>query len=80
MSEVVGEKYMGWVLGTKMIKRYIHLADQDVENAILSLYGLKPKNENWDLKVRKCPRCEFINDAESRFCSRCGLPLTREAM
>ncbi len=80
VSEVIGAKYMGWVLGTKMIKRYIHLADQDVENAILSLYGLKPENENKDLEVRKCPRCDFINDAESRFCSRCGLPLNEDAL
>ncbi len=80
VSEVVGEKYMGWVPGTKMTKVYIHLADQDVENVILSLYGLKPEDESRDLEVRKCPRCDFINDAESRFCSRCGLPLTREAM
>ncbi len=80
VSEVVGEKYMGWVPGTKMTRIYIHLADQDVENAILKLYGLKSDDDSKDLEVRKCPRCDFINDAESRFCSRCGLPLTQDAV
>ena len=80
VPEIVGAKYMGWVPGTKMTKVYIHLADQDVENAILNLYGLKPKDENKDLEVKQCPRCEFINDADSRFCSRCGLPLTQDAI
>jgi len=79
VSEVIGAKYMGWVLGTRMIKRYIHLADRDVENAILDLYGIKPSEESKDLEVKRC-RCNFINDAKARFCSRCGLPLTQDAM
>ncbi|AIY90067.1 tyrosine-type recombinase/integrase [Geoglobus acetivorans] len=80
VPEIVGAKFMGWVPGTKMTRVYIHLADQDVENAILNLYGLKTENDSKDLEVRKCPRCDFINDAESRFCSRCGLPLNEDAL
>jgi len=80
VSEVVGAKFMGWIPGTRMVKVYIHLADQDVENAILDLYGIKPSEESKDLEVRKCPRYSFINDAKARFCSRCGLPLTQDAM
>lgn len=80
VPEVVGAKYMGWVPGTKMVKVYIHLADQDVENAILDLYGVRSKNTDKDLEIRQCLRCEFINDAKSRFCSRCGLPLTQDAV
>ncbi len=80
VSEVIGAKYMGWTLGTRMVKRYIHLAAQDVERAILDLYGIKPADESKDLEVKRCPRCTFINDAKARFCSRCGLPLTQDAM
>jgi len=36
---------MGWIPGTKMIKTYIHLADQDVERGILEMHGIKPAEE-----------------------------------
>ncbi len=80
VSEVVGAKYMGWVPGTKMVKVYIHLADQDVERAILEMYGIKPAEEDGDIKVLQCPRCSFINPGNAKFCSRCGLPLTEDAV
>jgi len=80
VSEVVGAKYMGWVMGSKMIKVYIHLADHDVEDKILEIYGIKPKNNGKDLEIKQCPRCLQVNPAQSRFCSRCGLPLTEGAI
>ena len=80
VSEVVGAKYMGWVPGTKMIKTYIHLADQDVERAILEMHGIKPAEGDDDIKVLQCPRCSFVNPGNAKYCSRCGLPLTEEAV
>ncbi len=80
VSEVVGAKYMGWVPSTKMVGVYIHLADQDVERAILEMHGIKPADENDDIKVLQCPRCSFVNPGNAKFCSRCGLPLTPEAV
>jgi hypothetical protein len=62
-----------------MVKVYIHLADQDVERAILEMHGIKPA-EDKDIKVIQCPRCSFVNPGGSKFCSRCGLPLTEEAV
>ena len=80
MSESIVAKYMGWVPGTRMTKVYVHLADQDVDNAILKMYGIKKDVEEEDLKVIRCPRCTFINDGKARFCMRCGLPLTEDAL
>ncbi len=79
VSEVIGAKYMGWVPSTKMIKTYIHLADQDVERAILEMHGIKPAEKDEDIRVLKCPRCSFVNPRDAKFCSRCGLPLTEQA-
>jgi len=79
MSETLTSKYLGWVLGSKMVKVYAHLADEDVDNAILEMHGIRQKEGSVDLEVRQCPRCTFVNPAENRFCSRCGLPLTQEA-
>jgi len=44
--------------GSKMVGVYVHLASEDVDEAILRM----------------------VNPATSRFCSRCGLPLTEEAI
>ncbi len=80
LPEAVGAKYMGWVPGTRMTKVYIHLADQDVEKAILNLYGIKTEDGDKDLDVIQCPRCDYVNPVEGKYCSRCGLPLTEEAV
>jgi len=79
VSESIGAKYMGWVNGSKMVGVYVHLASEDVDEAILRMYGIKTNNNNKDLEVKQCPRCLMVNPATSRFCSRCGLPLTEEA-
>ena len=80
MSESMVAKYMGWVPGTSMTKVYIHLSDEDVDDAVLKLHGIKKDDEKGDLEVTRCPRCTFINDGKARFCMKCGLPLTEEAV
>lgn len=80
VPESIGAKYMGWVSGSKMVGAYIHLASEDVDEAILRMHGIKTNGNNKDLEVKQCPRCLMVNPATSRFCSRCGLPLTEEAI
>ncbi len=80
VPESIGAKYMGWINGSKMVSVYVHLASEDVEEAILRMHGIKANGNSDDLEVRQCPRCLMVNPAVSRFCSRCGLPLTEEAI
>jgi len=80
VPESIGTKYMGWINGSKMVGIYVHLASEDVEEAILEMYGIKTNGNGKDLEVEQCPRCLMVNPATSRFCSRCGLPLTEEAI
>ena len=80
VPESIGAKYMDWVNGSKMVGVYVHLASEDVDEAILKMYGIKANNNNKDLEIKQCPRCLMVNPATSRFCSRCGLPLTEEAI
>jgi integrase len=80
LPESVGAKFLGWVPGSKMVRVYVHLSQEDVEEKILEMYGIKHRNNGKDLEVRQCPRCMQINDGNARFCSRCGLPLTEEAV
>ncbi|WP_456469254.1 tyrosine-type recombinase/integrase [Archaeoglobus sp.] len=79
VPESIGAKYMGWINGSKMVGVYVHLSSEDVDEAILKMHGIKTNGSRNDLEVRQCPRCTMINPATSRFCSRCGLPLTEEA-
>jgi integrase len=80
VPETIGAKYMGWVNGSKMVGVYVHLASEDVDEAILRMHGIKTNGNGKDLEVKQCPRCLQVNPATSRFCSRCGLPLTEEAI
>ena len=80
VPESIGAKYMGWVNGSKMVGVYVHLSSEDVDEAILKLHGIKTSGNSNDLEVKRCPRCTMINPASSRFCSRCGLPLTEDAV
>ncbi|MBO8183165.1 MAG: tyrosine-type recombinase/integrase [Archaeoglobus sp.] len=80
VPESIVNKYMGWVPGSRMIQVYQHLLEEDVEEKILEMYGIKQRDNGKDLEVRQCPRCLQINDGNARFCSRCGLPLTEEAV
>ena len=80
VPESIGAKYMGWINGSKMVGVYVHLASEDVDEAILKMYGIKTNANGKDLEVKQCPRCLMVNPATSRFCSRCGLPLTEEAI
>ncbi len=76
LVEVVLCDYMGWVRGSKQIKRYVHLCAKQVENAFMELNGLVKKEDNKRLPI-KCS-CTAINDNKSRYCYRCGKPLSVE--
>ncbi len=78
VSESIGAKYMGWIPGSNMVRTYVHLANEDVDEAILQMHGIKTNENRKDLEVRQCPRCTQINPG-SRYCTRCGLPLNEEA-
>jgi integrase/recombinase XerD len=80
LTEAQMNVYFGWVQGSDMPATYVHLSGRDVDDRILEMYDLKPKNkakEN-ELKPRRCPRCEYINAPVSRFCGRCGTVLDEE--
>jgi uncharacterized paraquat-inducible protein A len=76
------KEYFGWYQGSKMASIYVHMSGRDVDNAILSLHGIKkPEDERKDrvFEPKKCPRCEKTNEFEARICCRCGMPLDSKA-
>ena len=80
LTEAQMNEYFGWVQGSNMPATYVHLSGRDVDNKILEMHDLKPKDERGegDLKPIVCPRCDYINSPLSRYCNRCGMILDEE--
>ncbi len=71
---------MGWVHGSDMPGTYIHLSGQQVDNAILNIYGLiKDEDREPLLMPLKCNRCKTMNGPTSDFCCSCGMALSAVA-
>lgn len=72
-------EWFGWVQGSTVPGKYVHLSGRDIDDAYNQLYGLQEEEETEDPKIAKCPRCEELNEYEDYFCSRCGQALRPEA-
>jgi len=66
----------GWTRNSTMPARYVHLNNSDVEDAILTMYGIKKEKDLENLQLPKiCSICEIPNSYDSKICCRCGKPL-----
>lgn len=77
LAEAQMKEYFGWTQDSKMTGIYIHLSGRDVDSALLKVYGIKNDNEQKEsiFKPKECSRCQQVNQATNRFCSRCAMPL-----
>jgi len=69
-------KFAGWKPGSDRAKVYVHLNNDDVNQAIREEYGLS-NDEDGEEDV-KCPFCGAENDGEYAECRTCGRPLSLE--
>ncbi len=69
--------YFGWAGASKMASIYVHLSGKDVDDAILEMNGIKPRESKAKsiLKIQNCVRCGKSNSATSKFCNKCGMIL-----
>jgi ribosomal protein S27AE len=71
--------FFGWIHGTKVVRRYIHLSEKELDNTLLSIgQGKQIQQEEYQLKTSKYRRCSEILRPNQHFCSRCGL-MTKHA-
>jgi hypothetical protein len=77
LTEQQLKAFFGWTGGSQMAATYVHLSGRDIDNAVLQANGAKVDNSITEpkLKVKVCPRCQFSNPMESKYCNRCGAPL-----
>ncbi|WP_336364027.1 site-specific integrase [Halalkalicoccus salilacus] len=80
MTEAQLCKWFGWVQGSDVPARYVHLSGRDIDNAYDQMHGLYEPDEEGDKpSVIECPRCEELNEADAAFCMRCGQALNIDA-
>ena len=63
----------GWTADSNMPKIYIHLSGEDVEDAVLNIYGLKKIEQNEPtIGITRCIRCKQNIPTINKFCPYCG--------
>ncbi len=74
------EMQMGWVHGSRVAARYIHLNGKDQDKAICRAYGMRVGQEEPEGRAvpKNCPRCGDLNEADKKYCGNCGGALTTE--
>jgi len=71
-------KHLGWSIGSRQIRTYSHLSVKQLEDVMLTLNGIKPKDEEIDNPV-KCA-CGTLNNSKERYCYKCFKPLNVETV
>ena|GEM_PF-485101 len=67
--------FFGWVVGTQVVRRYVHLSGKDVDSALFALNeGGQMNMEEHKLKSVRCKRCSESISPTMNFCSKCALP------
>jgi integrase len=69
-------KFAGWKPGSDRAKVYVHLNNDDVNQAIREKYGLET-GEDEDSEIQ-CPFCGTENQSVHTECRSCGRPLSLE--
>jgi integrase/recombinase XerD len=68
--------FFGWVQGTQVVRRYIHLSGKDLDSTLLALsHEGSLKAEEYEFKSLRCIRCSEDIVPGSNFCGKCSLPL-----
>jgi len=80
ISEQVLKSYMGWTEDSAMLKTYISLNAQQVDDSFLRMHGLKQKHEEKKSKLYpiKCVSCSTLNNPEALYCEKCRAALSLE--
>ena len=69
-------KFAGWKPGSDRAKVYVHLTNDDVNQAIRDEYGLS--TADGEAESMDCPFCSATNQADHSECRQCGRPLSLE--
>lgn len=72
-------EWFGWVQGSDVPSRYVHLSGRDIDNAYDQMHGLyEPDEDEQQSDIVECDRCQELNEPDAAFCMRCGFALDQE--
>jgi len=79
-SEARLKQRLGWTLSSKMLVRYVHLAQEADADEEARVHGIKVAERKRDtgLKHVLCSECESPNPPTNVYCSVCGGALNKE--
>jgi len=74
-------EFFGWVQGSDVPSKYVHLSGRDIDDGYDRLHGIEEEDqkEESNLTPKQCPRCGEMNGPDAKYCQRCGMALTLEA-
>ena len=70
-------KFAGWVPGWNRAKIYVHLNNDDVNEAIRDEFNVEAEEEE-EAKMKECAFCGTENQPQHSECRNCGRPLSLE--
>ena len=81
LPEYALKKKVRWSMNSKQGSRYIkNRMGNELKNKILAYNGIISENETIKKpSISSCPRCEFVNVIENKYCSKCSYPLKPES-
>jgi len=82
-SDAITKKRHGWTPITKMLARYQHLIENDVDDAVLAEHGIIKKDKTKAPLYVVCKICNHQNPTDSTICFNCMRPMdeyTKENM
>jgi len=69
-------------INTPQFRRYVKLGQKDIDKEFLDKAGIMPDEDGRRINPMApipCPTCTHVNAADSKFCPKCGTPLTEAA-
>ena len=80
LTESEMKVHFGWTGNSDMASVYVHLSGEQVDNKMLSHFGLKKEESNGKETHIKCPKCSKLNPKTARFCLNCSCILDVKLM
>ena len=76
LTEPESRKRYGWSKSSNMPSRYTHMNNQDVDDKMLKIYGVKKRVEEEEPTFVECHYCHAKHPVDTKFCESCMKPLT----
>jgi len=65
----------GWTSGSSMPSRYSHMNNQDVDDKMLQIMGIKKPTVEEETKFLECQYCHIKHPLDTKYCETCMKPL-----